>query len=205
MGISRSKSKTKPNKYAEPYVTAAGQSLAPAYQEQSETAKAFMPGLREAGDFQLGVMRGEGFGKGPAYESNPHLETMVAAANRDSRDMVNSTFMPRFGSAYHAKALADRIAENEARLRGADYERERGFLLDNYTRERANQIDAGRQYAGLAASATELPGIPATQYAGNVSGLMGRYLNTSTSTPWGPALLGGASNAAAAYFGSKKG
>lgn len=189
MGMSKSKSKSKPNKYAEPYITAAGKTLGPAYDEQQAVAKSMQPGLLAASQFYGDTIAGKYLDEG-----NPYLDRIVGTANRETADTVNSQFMPRFGSGYHAKTLADAIYANEARLRGGEYDRERGY-----------QNEAAGRIGDLAGQATLLPGLASGQYANNAGGLFGRYMNTSTSTPWGPALLNGASNAAAAYFGGKRG
>lgn len=188
MGMSKSKSKTKPTKFAEPYITGAGQTLAPAYEEQQAQAKQFQPGLMAAGNFLQDTIGGKYLDEG-----NPYLDKIVGAANRETTDAVNGQFMSRFGSGYHANALARSIYENEARLRGGEYDRERGY-----------QNDAARSYGDVAGQATMLPGIASGQYAQNAGGLFGQYNKTTATTPWGPALINGASNAAAAYFGGKK-
>lgn len=188
MSMSKSKSKTAPTAYAKPYIDAAGTSLAPAYADQQATAKSFQPGFEKAGSFLLDTIGGKYLDHG-----NPYLDDIVHSANSDTTDAVNGQFGSRFGSGYHAKALADAIYANEARLRGGEYDRERGY-----------QNDAAGRYGDVAGQATMLPGIASGQYAENAGGLFGQYMKTKTSTPWGPALINGASNAAAAYFGGKK-
>lgn len=52
-----------------------------------------------------------------------------------------------------------------------------------------------------AANAATVPFTLASNYASGVGGLLGQYQKTKTTTPWGPAVIGAASNAAGAYFG----
>lgn len=54
-----------------------------------------------------------------------------------------------------------------------------------------------------AANAATVPFSLASNFAAGTGGLLGQYQKTKTSTPWGPALIGAASNAAGAYFGAK--
>lgn len=187
MSLSKSKSKTAPSAYNKPYLDAAGATLAPTYQAQSEIAKSMQPGLNAAAGYYGDVLGGKYLDEG-----NPYIDRIVADSNNDITEQVNQQFMPRFGSGYHAKALARELGANEARLRGGEYDRERGY-----------QDSAPRGLLDIAMGATALPGIASHDYAQGVGGLFGQYNKTSTSTPWGPALLQGASNAAAAYFGGK--
>ena len=187
MGFSSSKSKTTPTAYAKPYITAAGDAQAPAFQAQQAQVAATQPGLESGtgyfGDVLSGKFRQAG---------NPFTEQLVSDSNADVTDAVNGSFMSRFGSGYHAKTLAREIGANSARIRGG---------IDD--RERAYQDQAPRGLLDLAMGRVALPGIPAQQYAQNLGNLFGQYNKTTTSTPWGPALINGASNAAGAYFGGK--
>lgn len=129
-----------------------------------EIQQQFQPGLTGAFNYYRDVQDGK------YINGNPYLEDMIAASNRDAGESVDQSFMPRFGSGYHAKVKMRAIAENSARMRGESYERERGY-----------QDAAGRNMAGLATTATALPSIPSTTYAQNVAGLLGRY-NTATGS-----------------------
>lgn len=186
MGLSSAKSKTKPNKYAEPYITSAAQAQGPAFQEASAVGKSFQPGLAEAGQFYQDTLGGK------FLDGNPHLQGMIDQSNGDITDRVNGTFMSRFGSGYHAKVLARALADNE-----------RGYRFNDYNTERGYQNQAGQNLAGIAGAATALPQVAAGTYAGNVGGLMGRYTDTKQTQPWGQALMGGFGNAAGAYFGGR--
>jgi hypothetical protein len=181
MGLSSKKTKTTsnqttaPSTFAQPYVTQAADTLKPAYDESMAAAKAFQPGLLGAANYYGDVMGGK------YLDSNPYIDDIVSSSNADATDAVNSQFMPRFGSGYHAKTLARAVGENTARIRGGAYDQERAY-----------QNDAGRNLAGVATAGTMLPTIPGQAYAQNVSGLLGRYLNangTQTSKQSG-GLLG---------------
>ena len=187
MSLSKSKSKTAPTAFAKPYITAAGEAQAPAFQAQQVQVAATQPGLEAASGYFGDVMGGKYLDEG-----NPYLDRIVNDSNADITDSVNGAFNSRFGSGYHAKTLARELGSNEARLRGGEYDRERGY-----------QDNAPRGLLDIAMGRVALPGIPAQQYAQNLGGLFGQYNKTSTSTPWGPALINGASNAAGAYFGGK--
>lgn len=188
MGMSKSKSSTKPTKFAEQYITGAGKTLAPTYEDQRAVAKQFQPGMMAAGEFLRDTVGGKYLDEG-----NPYIDTIAETTGRNTADRVNSQMMGRFGSGYHAVALAREIYENEAKLRGGLYDRERGY-----------QNDAARSYGDVAGQAAMLPGIASGQYTQNAGGLFGQYNKTKSTTPWGPALVNGASNAAAAYFGGRK-
>lgn len=124
----------------------------------------FQPGLTGAFNYYGDVQDGK------YLDGNPHLEGMIDASNENITEQVNQSFMPRFGSGYHAKALAKQLGQNETALRYGNYATERGY-----------QDQAGRNMAGLATIATALPSIPSSTYAQNVGGLLGRY-NTTTGS-----------------------
>lgn len=143
-----------------------------------EIQRQFQPRLMSAAGYYGDVQSGK------YLDGNPYLDEIVANSNADITDSVNQAFMPRFGSGYHAKALAKQLGANEANLRYGNYATERGY-----------QDAAGRNMAGLATVATALPSIPSSTYAQNVGGLLGRY-NTATSsgtetTKQGGGVLGG--------------
>lgn len=151
-----------PSAYSQPYIDDAAKTFRPAYDEGMEIQRQFQPGIRNAFNLYNDTMNGK------FIDSNPYMDDIVRASNEDAADSVNQAFMPRFGSGYHAKTLAREVANNTARIRGANYDQERAYM-----------DAAGGRMAGLATTATMLPSIPSTTYADNVGGLMGRY-NTST-------------------------
>lgn len=126
-------------------------------------AKTFQPGLLAASQYYGDEMGGKYLDHG-----NPYLDQIVHDSNADITDTVNQQFNSRFGSGYHAKALAQQLGRNEAALRYGNYDTERG-----------RQDAAGGRLAGIATTATALPMIPAQGYSQGVGGLLGRYMNQS--------------------------
>lgn len=173
MGLSSKTSKTKsqqtatvaPSDYARPYIDDAAKTFQPAYDEGMAIQRAYQPGLTKAAGFYGDTMDGKYLD-----QQNPYLDQIVADSNADITDSVNQAFMPRFGSGYHAKALATQLGKNETALRYGNYATERGY-----------QNQAGQNMAGVATIATALPSIPSSTYAQNVGGLLGRY-NTTTGS-----------------------
>lgn len=183
----KSKSKTKPTKYAEPYITAAGQAQGPAFEQANAVQQQFQPGLMAAGNYYNDTIGGK------YLDGNPHLQGVIDSSNRDITDSVNSNFMNRFGSGYHTNALVRGLSENENRLRYGDYAQERGY-----------QNDAAGNIGNLAGQATALPQLAAGQYAQNIGGLFGQYNKTTQKAALGPMIIGGAQNAAQAYAASDR-
>lgn len=188
MGLSKAKSSTKPTKYAEPYITAAGKAQGPAFEEASAVGRSMQPGLMDASNFYRDTIGGK------YLDGNPYVDGMIEQGDREITDNVTSAFNPsgRWGSAYWAKALGQQLADNRTRLRFGDYNQERG-----------NQMEAAGSIGQLAGQATSLPQLASGNYADSIGGLFGQYNKTKTTIPWGPALIQGASNAAGAYFGAK--
>ncbi len=186
MGFSSKKTKTKsqetiaPNATYAPAINDAASTFRPAYDKQMGVADSFAPGLQAAGGLFTDTIGGK------YLDGNPHLQGVIDSSNRDITDSVNSNFMNRFGSGYHTNALVRGLSENENRLRYGDYATERGY-----------QNGAGQNLAGVAATATALPGIASGQYADSTGGLLGRYLSSNgtqtskTSGGLGSSLLGG--------------
>ena len=177
---SKSVETTAPSAFTQPYVDSAAQQLQPAFQDQQAVEKSFRPGLLSAANYYTDTLGGKYLDEG-----NPHLQGIIDSSNRDITDTVNGQFNSRFGSGYHAGALARQLGENEQRLRYGDYATERGY-----------QNDAGRNLAGVGTTATALAGLPAESYAQNIAGLLGRYgtgTGSSTTTQSGGVggMLGG--------------
>lgn len=195
MGLSSKKQKSKstetiaPSSFAQPFVTDAAQTLKPAYDESSAVAREYQPHLSGAADYYGDVMGGDYLGEG-----NPYLDDIVQSSNADITDSVNSQFMPRFGSGYHAKTLARTLGENESKLRFGNYAMERGY-----------QNDAGRNLAGIATTATALPMIPSQGYTQGAGGLLGRYVTGTgqSETKQSGGLLGDLLGAALAAWAGK--
>lgn len=181
MGLSSKKQKTKstettaPSTFSQPYVDSAAATLRPGYEESLAVSKEFQPQIAKAAGYYGDVMGGK------YLDSNPYIDDIVQSSNNDATDAVNSSFMSRFGSGYHAKTLARAIGENTARIRGGAYDQERAY-----------QDAAGRNLTGVATAGTLLPTIPGSNYAQNVGGLLGRYMtgNSNSTTTQSGGLLG---------------
>lgn len=170
MGLSSKTVKTQntetvgPSAYSQPYIDAAAATLRPAYDQSMSVMNKFLPQLDNVASYYGDVMGGK------FLNGNPFLDSVVNASNADITDSVNATFMPRFGSGYHAKALAKQLGDNEARLRYGDYATERGYMNN-----------AAAQMPGVAATATALPMVPSQAYADSVNSLLGKYMTSNSS------------------------
>lgn len=173
----KSKSKTNPGKYAKPFVDAAGATLAPTYEAQNAAQKQFEPGIAQARGLLTNTIDGQ------YLDGNPHTEAYINHAEDDATDRVNSQFGSRFGSGYHATALARELAN----IRNA-------VQFNQYNTERARQGEAVGQLGQLAGQATALPGIASGQYADATRGLFGAY-NTTTQKQGAGGLLAGIAGA----------
>lgn len=170
MGLSSKTTKTTntetvaPSAYSQPYIDAAAATLKPSYDQSQSVVSKFLPQLDNVASYYGDVMGGK------FLNGNPYLDSVVNASNADITDSVNATFMPRFGSGYHAKALAKQLGDNEAKLRYGDYATERGYMNN-----------AAAAMPGVAATATALPMIPAQAYADSVNSLLGRYMTANSN------------------------
>ncbi len=183
----KSKSKTKPTKFAEPYITAAGQAQGPAFEQANAVQQQFQPGLMAAGNLYNDTIGGK------YLDGNPYVDGMIEQGDREITDQVTSAFGNRHGSGYWADALGRELADNRTRLR-----------FGNYNQERSNQMDAAGNIGNLAGQATALPQLAAGQYAQNIGGLFGQYNRTTQKQALGPMIIGGAQNAAQAYAASDR-
>jgi hypothetical protein len=150
---------TAPSAFAQPFVSDAAQTFRPAYDKGMAIADSYTPQFDQARGLISDTLSGRYLDQG-----NPYLQNVIDSSNRDITDQVNGQFNSRFGSGYHTGALARALAENEGRLRYGNYATERGY-----------QNNAIGQLGSLAGQQTLLPSIPASTYADNVSGLLGRY------------------------------
>jgi hypothetical protein len=195
MGLSSSKSKTKtnmttdPSKYARPYITDAGSTLRPGYDAAVANNATLMPRVNDALDYSQGVMNGD------YLNGNPHLQGVIDSTNRDLTDSVSGRFegAGRYGSGNYAGVLARALADNENKLRYADY-----------AQERAYQNAAPGQLMGEVGVSAALPQAAGNTYAEAVRNLMGNYTNTNGTTQTtqsqaiGPMILSAMANAAQA-------
>lgn len=184
--MSKKKSKTTetvgPSAYAQPYIDQAAGTFRPAYEASQSTLGQFLPRVEQSADYYGDVLSGNYL-----REGNPYLEGVIGDTNRSIADNVNSQFMDRFGSGYHAKTLADSIAENENRLRYGNYATERGY-----------QNEAAGRLPQVATIGTALPLVPAQGYADMTGGLLGRYLTSTGTQRQSGGLLGSILQTAAA-------
>ena len=183
MGFSKSNSSTKPNAYAEPYITAAGKAQGPAFEAQQGQVAQTLPSLEAGTGYFQDVLAGN------HLKGNPYAEDIARQTGDDTQQRVNQQFMGRWGSGYQTKILTRELADARNRV-----------MFDDYNRERAYQDQAPKGLLDIAMGRVALPGIPASTYAQNNAGLFGQYNKTKTSTPWGPALIQGAQNASQAAF-----
>lgn len=149
---------TAPSAFAQPFVSDAASTFRPAYDKGMEIADSYQPAFGQA----RGLL-GDTIG-GKYLTANPYVDDMLDQGDREITDAVNGQFMGRFGSGYHAGALARALADNRTRVR-----------FGNYNTERDRQAQAVGQLGQLGTQATLLPSIPASTYADSVAGLLGRY------------------------------
>lgn len=182
MGLSSSKSKSKtqetiaPNAAYAPQIDSAAATLKPAYDQSNAVAQSFQPALNQAAGYYGDVLGGKYLDQG-----NPYTQGMIDSTANDVTDRVNQQFMSRFGSGYHAKALAHELANAENGIRFGQYNTERGY-----------QNGAGQNLAGIATTATALPMVASQGYAQGVNGLLGRYMtsNGTQETKTNPGIGG---------------
>ena len=172
-----------------PYVTDAAGILKPGYDAAVANNASLMPRVNSALDYSQGVMNGN------YLNGNPHLQGVIDSANRDITDSVSGRFegAGRYGSGNYAGVLARAIADNENKLRYADYAQERQY-----------QNAAPGQLAGLVALSAGLPQAAGNTYAEAVRNLVGGYTttdgkSTTVSSPAiGPMILQAMASAAQA-------
>lgn len=193
MGLSKSKSTstqtTAPSPFASPYVTNAANTLQPGYEAASANNASLMPRVNSALDYTGRVMNGD------FLDGNPHLQGVIDASNRDITTGVNSQFegAGRYGSGDYAGVLAKQIADNENKVRYADYAQERQY-----------QNSAPGQLMGEVGVSAALPQAASSTYSEAIRNLLGQYNTTNGTTTSSPAIgqsilgaLAGAAQAAA--------
>ena len=183
MGLSSKKTKTKstetiaPSDYSKPYIDTAAQTLNPAYEQSKALLAKYQPQLESGIGYYGDVQSGKYLD-----EQNPYLDKVLGRMNQDTADTVNSQFSGagRYGSDYHAGVLADRIGDNEAKTRFANYNTERGY-----------QNSAPLQQGALISSLIGAPQQAAGAYSDNISQLLSRYLtsNGQSTTKQGGSIL----------------
>jgi hypothetical protein len=191
VGLSSSKSKstqtTAPSTYSAPYVTDAANVLRPGFEAATANNSTLLPRINSALDYSQGVMNGN------YLNGNPYLQNVINASNRDVTSGVDSKFegAGRYGSGDYAGVLARALADNENKLRYADYAQERQY-----------QNQAPGQLAGLTGVSASLPQAAGNTYAEAIRGLLGQYNTTNgtvtQSQPIGPMILSAMASAAQA-------
>ncbi len=172
MGLSSKKTTTKssetlaPSAYSQPYIDQSVATVNQGAQQSQDLLKRYLPQAEKSLSYFGDVMGGKYLDQG-----NPYLNSMIQDTNQSIADSVNSQFADnRFGSGYHAKTLADRIAQNENNLRYGNYATERGYQ---------NNAALG-QLAGIE-SLVGMPSNVANSQANAINALVGKYA-TSTGT-----------------------
>ena len=171
MGLSSKKTKTTsketiaPSDYSKPYIDSAAATLNPAYEQSKALLAKYQPQLESGIGYYGDVQSGKYLDQG-----NPYLDKVLSRMNQDTADTVNSQFSGagRYGSDYHAGVLADRIGDNEAKTRFANYNTERGY-----------QNAAPLQQGALISDLISSPQKAAGEYSDNISSLLARYLTSN--------------------------
>jgi hypothetical protein len=154
-----------PSGFSQPFVSDSAGTLRPAYDKGMAIADSYTPQFDQARGLLSDTLSGR------YLNSNPFQEQFIHDTQGEVTDQVNSQFMPRFGSAYHAQALARELARIG-----------NGVRFNQYNTERANQNNAVGQLGSLAGQQTMLPSIPSTTYAENVQRLLGNYVTQDGKT-----------------------
>ena len=212
-----SKSETGPSRFAKPYISAAGNAVQDAYNNNqgnianiSSTLQQNMPSvlastlnnpnLAAAGAYNQDVLGGK------FLSGNPHLQGVIDNTNSDVINRTNAAIGQRGGAGGSAQAqiLARELAKNEGNLRYADYATERGYQDKGVANAvglsgaNAGNIQALLQYL---TGQAEIPQAGANSYANSIGGLMGNYTQTKQSQSLGTSLGGLAGSALSAWAG----
>lgn len=184
MGLSSKKVKSTstetvaPSTYSQPYIDKAVAGLEPARAQSQGLVDQYLPQAKQGIDYYGDVLSGK------YLDGNPYLDQVLSRTNNDIRDTVGGAFSTagRYGSGAFAGTLADRIADNENRMRYQDYATERGYQMQAPTMQQA-----------LIESTVGLPMIPANSYANGINGLLGKYMTStgSSTQKQSGGLLGG--------------
>lgn len=155
------------------------------------------PGLAAASGYLGDVLGGKYLGQG-----NPYMQGMINATAEDVGNHVNSTFgrAGRTGGGYHVESLSEGLGNAENGLRYADYNNERGQMMQ--AAGLLPSVNASR-YAGIAPALAAYQTAGQLPYAGvgALGSIIGLASGTGTQTqrqPWGPQLLDAAATAAMA-------
>lgn len=155
-----------PSNTYSPFINDAAGTLRPAYDASQAQLGRVMPGINAGLDYYNDVLSGD------YMNANPYLDDVIGDTNRSIMDSVTGEFSGagRYGSGYHNRTIADRLAANENAIRGAEYGRERAFM-----------DAAPRNIAALGSASVALPQVPSSAYAEAIAQLLGRYGTTTGS------------------------
>ena len=209
MGLSTKKSKSTsqasstatvaPSDAYKPNIDAAVSTFKPAYDAANANNANLLGRVNGAMDTSSAYFNDVLAGK--YLDGNPHLQSVLDAANRDVTSGVNSNFESagRYGSGYHADILARALSDNEEKLRYGDYATERGY-------QQAAGAALPAVTGSLAGLSSGLPTASAKDYSALLDLVRQYTTGTSNSTGSGTNTQSGASLAdwiaAAASLGS---
>lgn len=213
MGLSSSKSKTTPvyGKQVEgaaANVTSAYNAQSPKISAISDQLGTLVPGLIEKytkGDANINAAKGYNLDVlgGKYLSGNPHLDQMVATTGNNTRNGVTASLGTRglTGGSAHADIVSRALAENEGKLRYADYDAERGRMTTAAGMAPSLAAAGELPLASIQAilEAQQMP-VQTAAGAGNaVGGLLGQYTNTKQSGNLGQLIASIAGSAASAW------
>lgn len=214
----KSKSSTKFNKQASPYMYGAADNLksvvnanAPQLQQTADTMSGYAntlgqrvfganPLVDQAKSYASDVLGGK------YLNGSPQLDNMVGLARSNAFDTVNQGFgrSGMAGGTNHGGALGRGLAQAEMGLRYQDYANQLGRMdqmANNAGRMSIADLEGLPLYAGLAGQSAALPYLGATTLASGMGGLLGNQVTTTQKPGLGLMLLNGFNNAAQAYAG----
>lgn len=212
MGISSSKSTNKPI-YAS-QITGAGDSLKstfdstlPKIQNATDQITGLIPGLvDQAQHGNPAVNAAQNYvtstlGSDPTQ--SPYLDQLLNTSNNQVRNQSEASLGLKglTGGSSYADIISRNIGNNDLSTRYTDYNN--AMQRQAQAAAMAPSIAAGNlapiaSLLGVADAASN-PLQAAAGYASGIGGLLGQYQKTKTTTPWGPMLMNGLSNAAQAY------
>lgn len=138
--------------------------------------------------------------------TNPHLDDWISLAQDEAQNRMGAK-LAKMGLGPAGSTYQGTVGREVAKIGlGARYE---DWLRAQDRRAQAAGMAPGIAAAdtiqiapilGAAGTASD-PMRAAVGYASGIGGLLGQYQDVKTKNPWGPALLSGLSNAAAAYAG----
>lgn len=214
----KSKSTTKPSKFAMPYIQNAANTL------QSTVADNSAGLAQMSRDMQgyAGTLGSRIFGSNPLTDQakahasavlggtylngSPQLDNAVSLARSNAFDTVNSGFgrSGMAGGTTHGGALGRGIAQAEMGLRYNDLltqQQRMDAMANNAGSINVSDLAALPLYGSLAGQGAAMPYLGANTLASGMAGLMGGYNTTTQKGSLAQMLLAGANNAASAYAG----